>query len=81
MTKAGVFESLLNEINRQLEAQKIIIKKGAIVDASVIDTPLKPEGKTSYKVTEDRDEGEPIAEKEYPDSVDKDATWLKKASK
>lgn len=81
MTKAKVFEPLLHEINHQLEVQNIIVKKGAIVDASVIDTPLKPKGKTNYRVTEDREDGEPMAEKQYPDSVDKDGAWLKKAGK
>jgi IS5 family transposase len=81
MTKAKVFETLLNEINRQLERHKIIVKTGAIVDASVIETPLKPKGKTSYKVTEDREDAEPVAEKEYPESVDKEAAWLKKGGK
>lgn len=81
MTKAQAFEPLFKEINRQLEAHNIIVKSGAIVDASVINTPLKPKGKTNYKVTEDRSEGEPKAEKEYPKSVDKDAAWLKKGDK
>ncbi|VAW10755.1 hypothetical protein MNBD_BACTEROID03-1098, partial [hydrothermal vent metagenome] len=45
-TKA--YEPLFKEINRQLEAHKIIVKTG------VIDTPLKPKGKTNYKATEDR---------------------------
>lgn len=42
MTKAGAFEPLFKEINRQLASNNIIVKTGAIVDASVIDTPLKP---------------------------------------
>lgn len=54
MTKSGAYEELFKEINRQLEAHQIIVKKGALVDASVINTPLKPKGKTKYKVTEDR---------------------------
>jgi IS5 family transposase len=44
MTKATAYEPLFKEINRQLEAHKIIIKTGAIIDASVIDTPLIPYG-------------------------------------
>lgn len=80
MTKAKAFEPLFKEINKQLEAHQIIIKKGAIVDASVIDTPLKPKGKTNYKVTQDReDEQEVTVNKEYPESVAKEASWLKKA--
>lgn len=82
MTKAGAFEPLFKEVNRQLESNNIIVKTGAIVDASVIDTPLKPKGKTTHKVTEDRvDEQEVTVKKDYADSVDKDASWLKKGGK
>jgi IS5 family transposase len=82
MTKAGAFEPLFKEINRQLESNNIIVKTGATVDASVIDTPLKPKGKTIHKVTEDRvDEQEVEVKKDYSDSVDKDASWLKKGGK
>lgn len=82
MTKANAFESLFKEINRQLEQEQIIIKKGALVDACVVDTPLKPKGKTNYKVTEDReDEQEIEVTKEFADSVDKEASWLKKGGK
>ena len=79
MTQAKAYEALFHEINSQLEACGIIVKTGAIVDASVIDTPLKPKGKTNHKVTEDRvDEKEVSVKKDYGDSVDKDAAWLKK---
>ena len=82
MTKAEAYEPLFKEINRQLELHKIIVKTGAIIDASVIDTPLKPKGKTNYKVTEDReDEHEVEVTKEFSDSVDKEAAWIKKGGK
>jgi IS5 family transposase len=82
MTKAEAFEPLFKEINDQLEAHQIIIKKGALVDASVVDTPLKPKGRTNFNVTKDReDENEVKVDKDYPDSVDKEASWLKKAGK
>lgn len=82
MTKSGAFEKLFKEINRQLESHKIIVKTGAIIDASVIDTPLRPKGKTTYQVTQDReDEAEVEVKKEYADSVDKEASWLKKRGK
>ena len=44
MTKVNAYESLFKEINVQFESHGIIVK--TIVDASVIDTPLKPKGKT-----------------------------------
>lgn len=82
MTKAEVYELLFKQINDQLEAHSIIVKTGAIVDASVIDTPLRPKGKTNHAVTQDRsDEDEVKVEKIYANSVDKEASWLKKRGK
>ncbi len=58
--------------NGPLERHPIIIKKGAIVDASVIETPLKPKGKVHhYKVTADSGEQkEACVKKDYKVSVD-----------
>lgn len=82
MTKSGAFELLFKEINKQLESHQIIVKTGAIVDASVIDTPLRPKGKSNHEVTQDReDEQEVVVDKTYPSSVDTDASWLKKRGK
>jgi IS5 family transposase len=81
MTNTGAYENLFKEINTQLESHQIIVKKGLIVDASVIDTPLRPKGKTTHKVTQDRSDEEVSVKKEYADSVDKDGTWLKKRGK
>ena len=64
-----------------LEAHHIIVKTGLIIDASVIDTPLRPKGKTNFKVTEDRCDDQVEVHKEYADSVDKEGTWLKKRGK
>ena len=47
-----------------------------------MDTPLKPKGKTKHKVTENGvDEKEVSVKKDYGNSVDKDAAWLKKGGK
>jgi len=81
LTKTKTFEKLFSSINAQLEAHNIIVKTGIIVDASVIDTPLRPKGKTNHKVTEDRTEEEIVVTKEYADSVNKQGTWLKKRGK
>ncbi len=50
MTQANAYERLFKEIHGPLERHPIIIKKGAIVEASVIETPLKPKGKVNDKV-------------------------------
>ncbi|WP_394799516.1 IS5 family transposase [Chryseobacterium turcicum] len=93
MTEKKGCEKLLKEFNRQLEKHQIIVKTGAIVDASVIDTPLKPKGKSSYEAAEDRKEdersegnlekekAEKISLKILKPSVDTDASWIKKAGK
>lgn len=82
MTKSGAFEKLFKEINKQLASHQIVVKTGAIVDASVIDTPLKPKGKTTHQVTEDREDPQEVeVKKEYAASVDTDASWLKKRGK
>ena len=81
LTKTKTFEKLFSLINAQLEAHNIIVEKGIIVDASVIDTPLRPKGKANHKVTEDRTEEDVRVKKQYADSVDTDGTWLKKRGK
>ena len=81
MTNAGAYEKLFKEINSHLEKHQIIVVTGIIVDASVIDTPLRSKGKTTHKVTQERSEEKISVEKEYLDRVDKDGTWLKKRGK
>lgn len=80
-------------MNKQLQKHKIIVKSGAIVDASIIDTPLKPKVKTRYEIATDRSEEgraeqelekeeqvQVLIEKEQP-GVDAQARWIKKAGK
>ena len=81
LTKTQTFENLFTSINKQLEVHNINVKTGLIINASVIDTPLRPKGKTNFRVTEDRCADQVEVHKEYPDSVDKGGTWLKKRGK
>lgn len=87
MTKAGAYEKLFEAINKQLEENQIIVKKGLIVDASITTTDRKPKGKKEYEVIEDRHEeaAQEIThvtckEKVKP-GVDTEAAWIKKAGK
>jgi len=65
MTSTKAYQPLFKEIHSKLEAHKIIVKTGAIIDASVIDTLSKPKGKINHKVTEDRkDEQEVVITKD-----------------
>lgn len=77
MTEQGVYELLFKQINRQLEKHHIIVKTGVIVDASVIDTPLRPKGRSEHEVTQDGEQ-EVRVKKKYAKSVDKDARWVKR---
>ena len=43
-----------------METKGIIVKRGAIVDASITNTPRRPRGGKSYEVVEDRKEDEHI---------------------
>ena len=91
LTKSGVYDHLFKEINRQLEKREIIVKSGAIVDASVVDTPRKPKGKPSHQLPDDITDKEVITDKENelpsPTSksvsagTDLEAAWVKKRGK
>jgi len=93
MTKAGAYEQLFKHINEQLATNSIIVKTGALVDASIIDSPLKPKGKPQYEVAEDREETDRPSEELGKEaetkqlerltasSVDTEAAWIKKAGK
>ena len=48
MTKKGAYDELFRSINNQLESNGIIVKTGALIDASIIETPLKPKGSSKY---------------------------------
>lgn len=92
LTKKGVYEKLFKAMNKQLEKHRIIVKTGAIVDASIIDTPLKPKGKTTYEIETDRgpertqeeqeyeQQAQVLVKKQHP-GVDSEARWIKKAGK
>ncbi len=90
MTEKKVYEKLLKMLNKQLEAHKIIVKQGAIVDASITDSPLKPRGKVPYEIVNDREDGlinnaQEQQEKELlkitQPAVDTEGAWIKKAGK
>lgn len=58
LTAKGAFDKLMNCINGQLQQKGILLKKGAIIDASITDSPRKPRGKKEFELlaTEDRQE-------------------------
>jgi IS5 family transposase len=93
MTQKGAYEKLFKVINKQLEKHKIIVKKGAIVDASIIDSPLKPKGQTTFEIENDRSEEERSDEDKNKENshhleitknqkgADPEGRWIKKSGK
>ena len=86
MAEAGALDQALREINRQLEAQGLVVKSGAIIDAIVTDSPRRPRGRKEYEAVDDRREeegGEAAAAamlREVPrPNVDGEARWIRKA--
>jgi transposase, IS5 family len=56
LTEKGVYEKIFKALNKQLDKHKILVKTGAIIDASIIDSPLKPKGTVTYEIESDRAE-------------------------
>lgn len=91
LTRKQGYEKLMDLINIQLEEKGILLKKGAIVDASITDSPRKPRGKKEYEIVEDRKEqmdgnGQPIPPTmaltvKVQSHVDTQGAWIKKAGK
>jgi IS5 family transposase len=93
MTEKKVYDKMFKAMNKQLEKHKIIVKRGAIVDASIIDSPLKPKGKVTYEIEcdraeEDRSDEDKTKEnnqqeltKKIQSGVDTEARWVKKGGK
>lgn len=93
LTQKGAYEKLMEQINGQLEVKGVLLKKGAIVDASITDSPRKPRGEKQYGVAGDRNEPGATGKEKEPGTghtalavktqshVDTEAAWIKKAGK
>ena len=79
LTQKKVWDQLLDGINDQLEQAQILVKQGAIVDASITPSPRKPKGKKVYKLEVDQ-ENEKV-EQQFKKGVDQQARWTKKGGK
>src|SRR6266850_3712493 len=71
LAEDGLIEKIFAEINRQLEAKKLILKQGTLVDASLIPARANPPRKT-------RKDAEDTPPKP---SADRDARWGRKGKK
>lgn len=90
----NLYDILFQEINRQLIENNLIVKNGAIVDATVITSARRPRKVIQGEVSEDRKEDDKLSASSEPNetaheskvndtpiitfSNDTDAAWLKK---
>lgn len=77
----GIYEKLFGEINRQIESHGLLVKEGAIVDATIVESSRRPR-KVIEVMAEDRSEEEtdtPPPQITYSD--DHGATWVRKGKK
>lgn len=68
LSKQGLLDTILAEINRQLEAKRYIVKTGTLIDASLVAAQARPPGKAQG------------AEESKMPSADSDARWGRKGN-
>jgi IS5 family transposase len=78
-TIAPVLDKLFDLINIQLSAKGFIIKEGAIIDASIVESSRRP--RKSEEVTTGDVDDEELNQVEIKYSDDADASWAVKAGK
>ena len=90
LTRLGIMDKLLRELNKQFKKHGISrIDQGAIVDASIVDSPYAPDGSVVIEVAEDREdtrsEEARTQEEAYlcelksgKPGVDSEARWVRK---
>ena len=93
LTRLGVMDKLLKELNKQFKKQGISrIDQGAIVDASIVDSPHAPDGSILIKVADDREDLRTTEEQAQEEAyqyelksrkpgVDTEAHWVRKGSR
>jgi IS5 family transposase len=70
LAEDGLIERVFDEINRQLEAKGLIVKRGTLIDASLVPARARPPGKSKDGAT-----------KPARPSADADARWGRKGKK
>lgn len=81
LANKNVLKPLLDEVNKQLEKQGKLVKKGVAVDASIISSAARPRKQVDIETAaKDRDEPDNPADSEttVTYSHDADAAWIKK---
>ena len=81
LLEKNVLKRLLDKLNRQLERRGLLVREGAIVDASVVSSSRRP-FKVIDVLPEDREEDDAEAsEVSVSYSDDADAAWLRKGNR
>src|SRR5690349_20101306 len=52
LAKRGLAEGLLAEVNRQLDAKGLILRRGTLIDATILDAAVRPPGGDAGEVSE-----------------------------
>jgi IS5 family transposase len=93
LSKHNAYENLFQLVNQQLEKHNVLVRTGAIVDATLTDSPRKPKGNKEVEVVTDREETNEAEQKllteeitikgkiKLASSVDTEAAWIKKGNK
>jgi len=81
LVKGGVYDDLLSEVCRQIEAHGLKLKEAeaAIIDATLVESAARP--RTHIEAPEDRAEGDAADDPQMHFSADPDARWVKKGAK
>lgn len=77
----GLYKKLFEKINRQLEKMEILVKKGAVVDASLVTSSRRPRKVIELMPldrAEEKSADEPSHEVTYSD--DSEASWVRKGN-
>ena len=90
LVEADLYDMVLEGINNQLAQKGVIVKRGAIVNASITDIPRRPSvGRKEYEAVEDGDEETDredsdrvmLLKEMVKSNVDGEARWGKKMGK
>jgi IS5 family transposase len=80
LLELGLYEKLFGEIIKQLESKGLLVREGAILDATIVESSRRPR-KVMEIMPEDRKEEETDIVPAVSYSNDADANWIKKGKK
>lgn len=75
LVKLNLYEELFQEVQKQLEGQNLIVKKGVVVDASLVKSSRRPPAKKKVKAEAEIKEDGKQDEGEVLEAKDPDASW------